>query len=84
LGPFRRSFLVRKAPREAAGHQGCPQERARYRGSGEIRRYQKSTELLIRKLPFQRLFPVLHVKVGYAIIFFLRRHFVNLLETLIT
>ncbi|KAK7880470.1 hypothetical protein WMY93_032877 [Mugilogobius chulae] len=54
--------------REAARHQGGPQERpghrrreeasplqARHRGPGEIRRYQKSTELLIRKLPFQRL-----------------------------
>uniref|UniRef100_A0A8K9X564 Si:dkey-23a13.21 n=1 Tax=Oncorhynchus mykiss TaxID=8022 RepID=A0A8K9X564_ONCMY len=53
---------------EAARHQGCAQERPghrrreephRYRPGTvalrEIRRYQKSTELLIRKLPFQRL-----------------------------
>ena len=30
----------------------------------EIRRYQKSTELLIRKLPFQRLVRELTTKVG--------------------
>merc|ERR1712182_172324 len=53
---------------EAARHQGRAQVRARHRRGEEappvqagdrrlreIRKYQKSTELLIRKLPFQRL-----------------------------
>ncbi|CAN0476256.1 unnamed protein product, partial [Ascophyllum nodosum] len=57
-----------KAPTQAAGHKGCPQVCSRHRwcekphryrpgtvALREIRRYQKSTELLIRKLPFQRL-----------------------------
>ncbi|CAF87474.1 unnamed protein product, partial [Tetraodon nigroviridis] len=57
-----------KSSPEAAGHQGGAQERpghgrreeasplpARHVALREIRRYQKSTELLIRKLPFQRL-----------------------------
>ena len=57
-----------KAPLQAARHQGGAQVRPatggvkkphRYRPGTvalrEIRRYQKSTELLIRKLPFQRL-----------------------------
>ena len=55
-----------KAP-ASTGHQGRAQVRTRYRRgqkphryrpgtvTGEIRRYQKSTDLLIRKLPFQRL-----------------------------
>ncbi|RVE76568.1 hypothetical protein OJAV_G00010070 [Oryzias javanicus] len=58
----------RKSSEEAAGHQGRPKSAPatggvkkphRYRPGTvalrEIRRYQKSTELLIRKLPFQRL-----------------------------
>ena len=53
---------------QAARHQGGAQVRPGHRrrqeapplppghrGAPEIRRYQKSTELLIRKLPFQRL-----------------------------
>ena len=70
-GPYqadRQEVHRRQGPQEAARHQGCPQVRprhrrceeapqvqARYRALREIRRYQKSTELLIRKLPFQRL-----------------------------
>ncbi|TMS32832.1 hypothetical protein L596_000633 [Steinernema carpocapsae] len=56
-----------KAPRKQSNWlEGCPQVGARHRKKPhryrpgtvalrEIRRYQKSTELLIRKLPFQRL-----------------------------
>uniref|UniRef100_A0A5S8HTG5 H3 histone, family 3A n=1 Tax=Oryctolagus cuniculus TaxID=9986 RepID=A0A5S8HTG5_RABIT len=40
--------LARRAPAEGEGGPGTVALR-------EIRRYQKSTELLIRKLPFQRL-----------------------------
>uniref|UniRef100_A0A8K9XZ52 Si:dkey-23a13.21 n=1 Tax=Oncorhynchus mykiss TaxID=8022 RepID=A0A8K9XZ52_ONCMY len=67
--PSNRSQIHRwQSTQEAARHQGCAQERPgtggvkkphRYRPGTvalrEIRRYQKSTELLIRKLPFQRL-----------------------------
>ncbi|KAK7925035.1 hypothetical protein WMY93_007345 [Mugilogobius chulae] len=47
---------AKKSPR-SPGKEDRPQEgqEARHRGLREIRRYQKSTELLIRKLPFQRL-----------------------------
>merc|ERR1711906_109895 len=58
----------RQGPAQAAGHQGCAQVRPHHRrreeahryrpgtvALREIRKYQKSTELLIRKLPFQRL-----------------------------
>merc|ERR1712083_791303 len=58
-----------QAPKKAHRSQGCCQEDpvchqrrqetppipTRYRPLREIRRFQKSTELLIRKLPFQRL-----------------------------
>ena len=48
-----------KAPRKAAPATGGVKKPHRYRPGTvalrEIRRYQKSTELLIRKLPFQRL-----------------------------
>ncbi|KAI5203193.1 histone H3.1 [Manis pentadactyla] len=44
---------------QGVGHQGGVKKPHRYRPGTvalrEIRRYQKSTELLIRKLPFQRL-----------------------------
>ncbi|CAH1384265.1 unnamed protein product, partial [Tenebrio molitor] len=58
----------RKSPQETTGYQSGEEKRSRhwrrqkphrYRPGTvalrEIRRYQKSTELLIRKLPFQRL-----------------------------
>ncbi|BBH04371.1 Histone superfamily protein [Prunus dulcis] len=59
----------REGPSQAAGNKGCSEVGSRYRRSEEslivfrpgtvalreIRKYQKSTELLIRKLPFQRL-----------------------------
>mmetsp|Transcript_33347 Transcript_33347/g.105396 ORF Transcript_33347/g.105396 Transcript_33347/m.105396 type:complete len:132 (-) Transcript_33347:470-865(-) len=47
----------RKVPRKA-GDTPAPRKRRRRPGQGairEIRAYQKSTELLIRKLPFSRL-----------------------------
>ena len=50
-----------KAPRKGRRHptDGTIRKRRRFRpgtvAMREIRRYQKSTELLIRKLPFQRL-----------------------------
>ena len=54
--PLKKKSAVKKPP--AAGSQGGKKPH-RYRPGTvalrEIRRYQKSTELLIRKLPFQRL-----------------------------
>ena len=51
--------LVTKAARKSAPATGGIKRPRRYRPGTvalrEIRRYQKSTELLIRKLPFQRL-----------------------------
>ena len=52
--------LATKAARKSAPATGGVKKPHRYRPGtvalhGEIRRYQKSTELLIRKLPFQRL-----------------------------
>ena len=48
-----------KASRKSKRHTGVPKRGHRYRPGTvalrEIRRYQKSTDLLIRKLPFQRL-----------------------------
>ena len=53
------SFLVKQAARKSAPSTGGVKKPHRYRPGTvalrEIRRYQKSTELLIRKLPFQRL-----------------------------
>lgn len=52
----RRQNLAKKAARKSAPHAAT---KRRYRPGTvalkEIRRYQKSTELLIRRLPFQRL-----------------------------
>ncbi|MCL4128519.1 UNVERIFIED_CONTAM: hypothetical protein GTU68_005193 [Idotea baltica] len=42
-------------PLPPPGCEEAPQISSRYCALREIRRYQKSTELLIRKLPFQRL-----------------------------
>ncbi|XP_010164989.1 histone H3.3, partial [Antrostomus carolinensis] len=51
--------LATKAARKSAPSTGGVKKPHRYRPGTvalrEIRRYQKSTELLIRKLPFQRL-----------------------------
>ncbi|XP_012873478.1 PREDICTED: histone H3.3-like, partial [Dipodomys ordii] len=54
-----RKQLATKAARKSAPSTGGVKKPPRYRPGTlalcEIRRYQKSTELLIRKLPFQRL-----------------------------
>ena len=54
-----RKQLATKAARKSAPATGGVKKPHRYRPGTvalrEIRRYQKSTELLIRKLPFQRL-----------------------------
>ena len=54
-----RKQLATKAARKSAPHTGGVKKPHRYRPGTvalrEIRRYQKSTDLLIRKLPFQRL-----------------------------
>jgi len=58
-GKAPRKQLATKAARKSAASTGGLARRHRYRPGTvalrEIRRYQKSTELLIRKLPFQRL-----------------------------
>nr|XP_027209352.1 histone H3-like centromeric protein CSE4 [Penaeus vannamei] len=58
-GKAPRKQLATKAARKAAPASGGVKKPHRYRPGTvalrEIRRYQKSTELLIRKLPFQRL-----------------------------
>ena len=58
-GKAARKQLATKAARKSAPSTGGVKKPHRYRPGTvelrEIRRYQKSTELLIRKLPFQRL-----------------------------
>ncbi|KFQ55886.1 Histone H3, partial [Pelecanus crispus] len=59
-GKAPRKQLATKAARKSAPATGGVKKPHRYRPGPavalrEIRRYQKSTELLIRKLPFQRL-----------------------------
>ncbi|XP_009321217.1 PREDICTED: histone H3-like [Pygoscelis adeliae] len=58
-GEAPRSRRPTRAPRKSAPATGGVKKPHRYRPGTvalrEIRRYQKSTELLIRKLPFQRL-----------------------------
>ena len=58
-GKAPRKQLATKAARKSAPSTGRVKKPHRYRPGTvalrEIRRYQKSTELLIRKLPFQRL-----------------------------
>ncbi|KAG7157881.1 histone H3-like 13 [Homarus americanus] len=58
-GKAPRKQLATKAARKSAPATGGAKKPHRYRPGTvalrEIRRYQKSTELLIRKLPFQRL-----------------------------
>ncbi|MGH0116631.1 UNVERIFIED_CONTAM: hypothetical protein FKN15_012226 [Acipenser sinensis] len=58
-GKAPRNQLATKAARKSAPATGGVKKPHRYRPGTvalrEIRRYQKSTELLIRKLPFQRL-----------------------------
>ncbi|XP_058897495.1 histone H3.3-like isoform X1 [Kogia breviceps] len=58
-GKASRKQLATKAARKSAPSTGGVTKPPRYRPGAaalrQIRRYQKSTELLIRKLPFQRL-----------------------------
>ncbi len=58
-GKAPRKMVAAKAARKSAPSTGGIRKPHRYRPGTvalrEIRRYQKSTELLIRKLPFQRL-----------------------------
>jgi histone H3 len=58
-GKAPRKQLATKAQRKSAPHHGNVKKPHRYRPGTvalrEIRRYQKSTDLLIKKLPFQRL-----------------------------
>ncbi|EAS32364.3 histone H3.1 [Ophidiomyces ophidiicola] len=58
-GKAPRKQIAAKAARKAAPSTGGVKKPHRYKPGTvalrEIRRYQKSTELLIRKLPFQRL-----------------------------
>jgi histone H3 len=58
-GKAPRNQLATKAARKSAPASGGVKKPHRYRPGTvalrEIRKYQKSTELLIRKLPFQRL-----------------------------
>ena len=59
IGKAPRKQLATKAARKSAPATGGVKKPHRYRPGTvalrEIRRYQKSTDLLIRKLPFQRL-----------------------------
>ena len=58
-GKVPRQQLATKAARKTVSYKGGVKKPHRYRPGTvalrEIRRYQKSTDLLIRKLPFQRL-----------------------------
>jgi histone H3 len=58
-GKCPRKQIATQAARKTPPADGGVKERKRYRPGTvalrEIRRYQKSTDLLIRKLPFQRL-----------------------------
>src|SRR3954462_5253169 len=68
-GKAPRKQLATKAARKSAPATGGVKKPHRYRPGTvalrEIRRYQKSTDLLIRKLPFQRL--VREIAQGIAI-----------------
>ena len=65
----KRSAFVKKQPRSQTGQVMAQQHPNRYWPGTvalrEIWRYQKSTELLIRKLPFQRL--VHKILQGYSV-----------------
>ena len=65
----KRSTFAKKQPRSQTGQDMMQQQPHRYRPGTvalrEIRRYQKSTELLIRKLLFQRL--VHEILQGYGV-----------------
>ncbi|XP_058868208.1 uncharacterized protein LOC117398936 [Acipenser ruthenus] len=69
-GKAPRKQLATKAARKSAPATGGVKKPHRYRPGTvalrEIRRYQKSTELLIRKLPFQRLPPACRIFLSAA------------------
>ena len=71
-GKAPRKQLATKAARKSAPATGGVKKPHRYRPGTvalrEIRRYQKSTELLIRKLPFQRL--VREIAQGMSLVYF--------------
>ncbi len=58
-GKAPRKAIMKLAARKSAPSKGLPKKQYRYRPGTvalrEINKYQRSTELLIRKLPFQRL-----------------------------
>jgi len=64
-GKAPRKQLASKAARKSAPSTGGVKKPHRYKPGTvalrEIRRYQKSTELLIRKLPFQRLVSIIRI-----------------------
>ena len=70
-GKAPRKQLATKAARKSAPENGGVKKPHRYRPGTvalrDIRRYQKSTELLIRKLPFQRL--VLQISAEHCTFF---------------
>ena len=82
-GKAPRKQLATKAARKSAPATGGVKKPHRYRPGTvalrEIRRYQKSTELLIRKLPFQRLVRDLCSAPSYQ----LRLDFVHACELLL-
>ena len=65
----KRSAFAKKQPRGQTGQASAQQQPHRYRPGmvmlREIRRYQKSTDLLIHKLPFQCL--VREILQGYGV-----------------
>jgi len=68
-GKAPRKQLASKAARKSAPSTGGVKKPHRYKPGTvalrEIRRYQKSTELLIRKLPFQRLVSSINERVAF-------------------
>ncbi|KAG7553654.1 hypothetical protein FFLO_02939 [Filobasidium floriforme] len=67
-GKAPRKQLASKAAKKTAPSTGGVKKPHRYRPGTvalrEIRKYQKSTELLIRKLPFQRLVRGLYIEIA--------------------
>ena len=69
-GKAPRKQLATKAARKSAPSQGGVKKPHRYRPGTvalrEIRRYQKGTDLLIKKLPFQRLVREIAQDMGHS------------------
>ena len=67
----KRPTFAKKQPRSQAGNPSAQHQPHRYRPGTvalrEIQKYQKSTDLLIRKLPFQRL--VCEIVQGFSMEF---------------